>query len=249
MESMLIWAGLSFGDFAVVFAMVFVGAAVQGSIGFGLNLIAVPVIAIYQPAALPAAAIIFALPMTFGSAFRERQHIDGSAVFWTTLGRLPGVVIGAWVVSRLDAESLALMIGGIVMLAVGLSVASPSIKIHRGSQASVGFLGGLMGTTSSIGGPPMALLYQNEPGPVMRSTLGAAFLLGTALSLLALAITGAVSAMHWQFALTMVPAVLFGLFVSRFFHGWLDAGWLRPCVLGFSAIAGFVVIFRGVTGS
>jgi uncharacterized membrane protein YfcA len=232
--------------FVAIFAAVFVGALVQGSIGFGLNLIAVPAIAVYQPAVLPAAAIILALPMTLGSALRERTHIDPPAVLWVTLGRLPGVILGAWVVSRLAPESLSLVIGGIVVVAVIMSVTSISISIDRRSQAVVGFLGGLMGTTSSVGGPPMALLYQNEPGPTVRATLGATFLVGLVLSLVALGVVGEVSTLHWRFGGAMMPAVLLGLFVSRFAHAWLDAGWLRPCVLGFSALAGIGVVIRGL---
>ena len=215
------WAGLSISveGFLVIFGMVFVGALVQGSIGFGLNLVAVPFIAIYQPAVLPASAILFAVPMTLGSALREHTHIDRAAVFWVTVGRLPGVVLGAWTVSVLDAETLSLLIGGIVVLSVLMSAVSASIPIHAGSQATVGFLGGVLGTASSIGGPPMALLYQRQPGPVVRSTLGAAFLVGTVLSIAALAAAGEVTALHCRLAIAMLPAVLLGLFVSRYSHG------------------------------
>ena len=238
--------GVSLAGFVAIFAAVFVGALVQGSIGFGLNLIAVPAIAVHQPAALPAAAIILALPMTLGSALREHTQIDRVAVLWTTLGRLPGVVLGAWIVSRLSPEALSLVIGGSILFAVVMSVTSLSISIDRSSQAAAGFLGGLMGTASSIGGPPMALLYQGEPGPTVRATLGAAFLVGSGLSLAALGVAGEVEPFHWRFGAAMVPAVLLGLFASRFFHARLDAGWLRPCVLGFSALAGFGVVIRGV---
>jgi len=231
--------------FVAIFVAVFAGALVQGAIGFGLNLIAAPVIAVYQPEVLPAAAIILALPMTLGSALRERSGIDHAAVLWTTLGRLPGVAAGAWIVSRLSAETLALLIGASVILAVAMSVASLSVEINRRSQAAVGFLGGLLGTASSIGGPPMALLYQGEPGPVVRATLGATFLVGSALSLAALGAAGEVIPLHWRFGAAMVPAVLLGLFASRFTHSMLDAGWLRPCVLGFCALAGSVVVVRG----
>ena len=138
MDSFFEALDLSAVGFLAIFLAVFVGALVQGAIGFGLNLVAVPVIAVYQPAVLPAAPIIFALPMTLGSALRERAHIDSSAVFWTTMGRLPGVVLGAWVVSILTPEALSLVIGGIVVLAVLMSVASIRISIDRRSQSIVG---------------------------------------------------------------------------------------------------------------
>lgn len=237
---------LSLAGFAVVFATVFVGALVQGSIGFGLNLIVVPVVAVVRPDVLPAAAIILALPMTLGSALRERAHIDPAAVAWTSVGRFPGVVAGAWIVSALAPETLARVIGGMVLLAVSMSVVSMRIPIDRRSQAVAGLLGGLMGTASSVGGPPMALLYQHEPGPIMRSTLGATFLVGTAMSLVALGVAGEVGARHWRFGAAMLPAVLLGLVVSRRFHAWLDAGWLRPFVLGFAALAGLGVVVRGL---
>ncbi len=246
MDALVDALGVSWLGFATAFGVVFLGALVQGSIGFGLNLIAVPAIAAVRPEALPAASIILALPMTFGSAFREREHIDRDAILWSTIGRLPGVALGAWIVVVLTAEELATMIGGTVVFAVAMSLVTSRISIGPGSQAAAGFLGGLMGTSSSIGGPPMALLYQHQPGGRMRATLGATFLVGSGLSLLALIVAGEVGPLHFQFGLAMVPAVLGGLFASRFFHPWLDRGWLRPAVLAFAATAGTVVILRGI---
>lgn len=232
--------------FAAVFASVFVGALVQGSIGFGLNLIVVPVVAVVQPAALPAAMIIMALPMTAGSALREHEHIDRTGVIWTTVGRLPGVALGAWIVSRLDAETLAVLIGGVVVLAALMTVLSPAMRVRPTSAALVGCIAGIMGTASSIGGPPVALLYQHQPGPVVRSTLGAAFLIGLALSLLALGIAGEVECWHWALGIALTPGVMLGLYASRSLHNWLDAGWLRPCVVGFAIVAGLGVLLNGL---
>jgi uncharacterized membrane protein YfcA len=249
MQPLLEILGLSAAGLFVACSAAFLGALVQGSIGFGLNLIVVPVVAIVEPAALPASGIILALPMTLGSALREHTHIDRPGVVWMTAGRLPGVVLGAWIVSVLAPETLALVIGVIVVLAVGMSIASPPLQLRPGSQAAVGFAGGLMGTASSIGGPPVALLYQGAPGPVVRSTLGATFLVGVVLSLGALGIAGQVEAFHWRFGGVLVPPVLLGLFASRYLHDWLDAGWLRPCVLGFAALAGIGVLLWGVLGN
>lgn len=233
-------------DFGLVLFTAFVGATIQGSIGFGLNLIVVPVVAILQPAAIPSALIIMAIPMTAGSAALEREHIHRSGVLWTTLGRLPGVVLGAWVVRALSAETLGIVVGGFVVLAAGMSALSPPIRIGRGSCAVTGFIAGVMGTASSIGGPPMALLYQGQPGPVLRSTLGATFLIGTALSLLALVVAGQVAGWHWLLGIALTPGVALGLFAGRRLHGWLERGWLRPCVLGFAVLAGAAVLLRGL---
>ena len=246
MEALLEELALSGGGLAFVWSIVFLGALVQGSIGFGLNLIVVPAIATVRPEVLPAASIILALPMTLGSAAREWSHVDRKAIFWTTLGRLPGITAGVWLVVVLAPDDLALVIGATVVFASGMSVLAPRIEITRASQAGAGLLGGLMGTSSSIGGPPMALLYQHESGPVMRSTLGATFLVGTGLSLLALVAAGEVRGEHWRFGIAMMPAVLLGLFASRYFHGWLERGWLRPCVLGFAALSGLAVLVRGL---
>ncbi len=248
MEALLDALGLSPAGFAIVFATAFVGALVQGSIGFGLNLIVVPALVAHRPEALPAAAIILAMPMTLGSAWREHAHIDRSAILWTTLGRLPGIALGVWIVKSLDDATLATAIGGMVVLAVAMSVAAPRIPITRLSQAAAGWLGGVMGTASSIGGPPLALLYQHSPGPVVRSTLGAAFLVGTTLTLAALVVAGEVDALDWRMGGALVPAVLLGLFASRALHGWLDRGWLRPCVLALCGLAGVAVLVRGVIG-
>ena len=232
--------------FAVLFAAVAIGALVQGTIGFGINVIAAPIAAIVQPDSLPSAMIILALPMTAGSAWRERDHIDREGVLWSTLGRLPGVGLGGYAVSRLDPEALATWIGGFVIAAALMSVASANLRVTPASSALVGSVAGVMGTMSSVGGPPLALLYQREPGPVLRSTLGTTFLIGSLLSIGALAVAGRVAPWHWGLGLALTPAVALGLVASRRLHGHVDAGWLRPCIVGFACLAGGAVLVRGL---
>jgi uncharacterized membrane protein YfcA len=234
------------GAYAAIFAFALAGAAIQGSIGYGLNLVVVPVTAAVAPAALPAALIIMALPMTAGSALLEYRHIDRSAVLWLSVGRLPGVVLGAWVVTALTAEMLAVVTGGIVVVAAAMSVASPDIRISRTSSSVAGLVAGVMGTASSIGGPPIAILLQHQSGPVLRSTTGAAFLIGILMSLAALIVAGEVEPHHWVLGLGLTPAIALGLYLSRFTHARLDDGWLRPCVLGFAGLSGMGVLLRGL---
>ena len=167
-------------------------------------------------------------------------------MLWTSLGRLPGVALGAAIVAWLEPAALEALIGAFLLVAVGLSVATLRIPMSRVTQASAGFVGGVMGTASSIGGPPLALLYQHEAGPTLRSTLAASFTIGTAMSLTALALAGAVTRAHWAFGVAMMPAVALGLWASRMFHAKLDAGWLRPSVLAFSGMAALGVMVRAL---
>jgi len=237
---------LTLGGFTMIFVSALLGALIQGSIGYGLNLVVVPVAAVIQPAALPAAMIIMALPMTAGSALLEHDHIDRPSVTWMTLGRLPGVVLGAWVVTAVTSEVLGIVVGGCVVSAAVMSMFSPSVPVTRFSSVMAGLLGGVMGTASSIGGPPVAILLQNEPGPVLRSTLGATFLIGVSMSLGALILAGQVEGWHWALGVALVPAIGIGLYASRFLHAWLDSGWIRPCVLGFAGLSGLGVLLRGI---
>jgi len=234
--------------YAAIFCAVVVGSVIQGSIGFGLNLVVVPVCAVFAPHALPAAMIITALPHMLGTALRESSNIDWHGVGALTIGRLPGVVLGAWIVHALDSEALAIAIGAFVVLASMMSVISPVFKATTAAKLVAGFAAGVMGTAASIGGPPPALVYQNEKGPVVRSTLGAAFAIGALLSLGALAVGGQVAGWQWLLGLSLMPAVGLGLFASRFTHTWLDAGWLRPCVVGFALLAGVGVIVHAWFG-
>jgi len=103
-----------------------------------------------------------------------------------------------------------------------------------------------MGTATSIGGPPLALLYQRQEGRVLRSTLAMAFVFGTAISLTGLAIAGAIEPWHLELALAMVPGLVGGLAVSRALGRRLDGPLLRPAVLGLATVAALVAVARGL---
>ena len=53
-----------------------VGALCQGTVGFGLNLIAAPIVGLVVPGLLPAAMVAVGTPLSIAIALREREHID-----------------------------------------------------------------------------------------------------------------------------------------------------------------------------
>jgi uncharacterized membrane protein YfcA len=82
---------------------------------------------------------------------------------------------------------------------------------------------------------------------VLRSTLGATFLIGSLLSLAALAVAGRLEPWHWGLGLALAPAVGLGLVASRGLHARVDAGWVRPAVVGFACAAGLAVMAKGLS--
>ena len=84
---------------------------------------------------------------------------------------------------------------------------------------------------------------------MLRSTLGAIFAIGVAMSLGALLLAGQVAQWQALLGLALMPAIGLGLWLSRFLHAWLDRGWLRPCLLIFAVSSGIGVLLRGLLSS
>lgn len=225
---------------------VLIGAVVQGSIGFGINLVAVPVVALIEPKALPATLVLLAFPLSVAMVQREHHAVDRRGVAWILVGRVPGTLLGAWIVTTVSADSLSIVVGTVVLVAVAISVFGDAIPVHAGSQVAAGVASGAMGTAAGIGGPPLALLYQRHDGPTIRATLAAAFLFGTMLSAATLAAAGQIGRGHLVFAFALTPATLCGSLFARRLTDALDRGWLRPAVLTYAAISAVIVVANGV---
>ena len=61
-----------------------------------------------------------------------------------------------------------------------LTVRAVHVPVNRGLAAVAGLVSGVAGTATSIGGPPLAMLYQHRHPQVLRPTLAVFFLLGAA---------------------------------------------------------------------
>ena len=224
-----------------------VGAVIQGAIGFGINLVTVPVFALIEPEALPVAAILLGLPISITMLLHEHDALDRAGIGWIIVGRIPGTVLGTIIVAGASIAVRQGLTGVFVVLASVASVWAPPVPVRRETQVAGGLVSGVTGTAAGIGGPPLALLYQRQSGPTIRSTLAASFFFGTLLSLALLAIAGEVEWAQIALGAILAPFVIVGSLGGRRFHDQLDRGWIRPAVLLFAAISGVVVILDAIT--
>jgi uncharacterized protein len=222
------------------------GATIQGSIGFGMNLVTVPVLALVLPDSLPVTVVFLGVPISIAMLRHEHRALDRTGLAWIIAGRVPGTIVGAWTVATASASVLQGLIGAFVLAFVIASLTLPSIPVLPRTQIAAGAVSGVTGTAAGIGGPPIALLYQHHAGPTMRSTLAASFFFGTLLSLTSLGVAGQVGWSQLLLAAGLAPLVVWGAHAGRRFHDILDRGWMRPAVLVFAAVSAAVVIVDAV---
>ena len=174
---------------------------------------------------------MLALPMTVWMSLRERGHIDMRGFLQISFGRLFGTALGVWIVTSVPESGLSTVIGAAILVAVGLSVVTSQFEASNRTRIIAGVFSGLMGTAAAVGGPAVALAYQGKPGSVLRSTLAVSFVLGSIVSLVALAIVGEAKTDDAFVALSLLPGLAVGLQLADRLRARLDAGWLRPASL------------------
>jgi len=225
-----------------------VGAVIQVSIGFGYAFVAVPTMALLYPEALPVTPLLLALPMTALMTAREWRSIDVTGFFLITAARAVGTAAGVALLVLVPVSFLSILIGLLITAVALLSFFSPNFEVTNKTRIAGGMASGITSTTAAIGGPPLALIYQDRSGAELRSTLSVSFVVGTVMSLAALAFAGKVQGWHFLLALQLLPGLLVGLWSSRWVIRYLDESWLRPAVLMFAAVAGLTVAFLGPQG-
>jgi hypothetical protein len=232
--------------FASMAAAVVVGSAVQRTIGFGFALVAVPVLELARPGSIPVTVLCLAFPMTVSMAVGERAHIDRRGFGWILVGRIVGTAVGVSIITSLPTDALSVAVGVMIVVAVALSATGIHVEPLPPVVAAAGFLSGMMGTTSAIGGPALAVVYQHRPGPQLRATLALVFVVGTAISFGALLWAGQVVGADVVLALELAPALVIGLAAGPRIARRIDQRWLRPAVLTFAALAGAAIAIRGL---
>ena len=163
---------LTLSEALVVCIIMTIGAIVHGSIGFGLALVVVPVLILINPIMVPGPVIFSVLILSIMISYKNRDFIDLSGLKLAIIGRVPGAIVGATVIAVLPTTILSVTLGGIVIIAVIMSVIGFSVQPTGLNLFFTGVLSGFMSSTTSMGGPPMAMIYQHETAKRLRGTLG-----------------------------------------------------------------------------
>jgi uncharacterized protein len=237
------------GVLAVIGSAVLLGAYVQGLLGFGVGIVAAPVITTTQPTQptlMPTVVLILGAVFGSGAILSEWRATDMRGVAYALLGRVPGMVAGVYVVARLPLAVLEVVVAAAVLGAVFITACRFQPQRSVRALLFAGAASGITGTAAGIGGPPMALLYRDSAPDVRRATLGAFFSVGAVASLLVLSAAGEVTQRDLIVTVLLLPVLGAGFLLAAVTRARIDGSALRRGVLSVSTLAALALLVRAL---
>jgi uncharacterized membrane protein YfcA len=236
---------------ALIFAPLIVLAAnvVFSISGFGLTLIAIPLLAHLFP-------IKFVIPMVVlldvVASLRQATKLRGGVYKQELLPLLPfmlsGMVAGAVLLIRLPAEILLLGLG-IFVLAYGVYYALRHDSVFRLARWTVAPIGLFAGTISALFGvgAPLYIMYLTGRGATpdhIRATMPVIFSFTTVGRIILFAVTGLFTESVLLTAAALAPMMLIGLYVGNRLHVNLSRETMVRIIGGLLIVSGMSLVIR-----
>lgn len=229
-----------------LFVAIALAAILQVGAGVGFGSVAGPSTMLLAPQLMPATIVCLA-PFASGlGAGRIGGLIAKREVAVALFGRAVGAGVIGWLIARHGSQDMfALLFAGLTLLGVALSLSGWQLPPSTVALLGAGFLSGLMGTVTSIGGPPMALIYQHQPPEKVRATLNAYFFLGAIPPIIALWLAGVIDRLSVARTLLLVAAIVVGVALSHLATRFITRRY-RSILLLFCIAAALVVGGRAI---
>jgi uncharacterized membrane protein YfcA len=224
---------------------------VKGSIGFGLPLIAVPLISIFLP--VKTAVAVLTVPVLVSSIQMALSggHIFARARNYAVLlgGLLLGVVIGVVVLVNVSEQVLYVILGGVtIMFTLSGWIKSLSAFLQRRDvvvEGIIGLIAGTVGGVSSAFGPLIAayLNANNVPKLELVQVLNIFLVAASALMIVVYGLTTSYNIGYFGASLMACLPVMLGVWYGEFFRKKISENKFRS-ILQFVLIALSLNLFR-----
>jgi uncharacterized protein len=115
-----------------------VGAYVQAVVGLGLGLLGAPVVALLDPSLVPVLTLWLALLISGLNLLGEHEHVDWRSTAWSLPARVPGTVLGAWLVAEFTEKQIGVALAVMVLVAVALTVRTVDVPVNAADAGDRG---------------------------------------------------------------------------------------------------------------
>lgn len=228
-------------------AITLLAATVNGALGYGFSSLTVPVaVLFYASRILNPALVLVELVVNSYSLFVNRRSVP--RVWRRTMpilaGLVPGVIVGSVLLSSFDPGAIKL-VTYVVLLPLILLQAAGFRRVVRAERAIGAPLGvgiGLLYSVTTISGPPLALMLNNQ-GVVredFRASLAIVRITESTLTAIAYAILGLYSLQTGSLLAIIAPSVLIGVPLGVLLIRRIAAETFRRVCMSFDAwVVGF----------
>lgn len=222
-------------------------ALIAGTSGFGFGLVATPAL-LLSGFSLPFVVtvnLLISLATRVSVAWRLRRAVRRRDAALLVGSAIPGLWIGSRTLGAMDAHTLKLVVGVTVVLAAAALAWADTRPLRpraAGFGVVAGFLGGLLGTTTSlIGVPPALLLAQRRLAtPTFIATLSIYFVATAAIGLAVLVAEGQFDGSAGRTFVWWLPGVLVANAIGTSAGLRAPAVVFRRLTLGLAFAAGLV---------
>lgn len=237
---------LTVAEWALVFGIVFAASLMQAVIGFGVSIVAVPFVYLVEPGLVPGPMLAVGLAISLLNLVGNRAGLALGELGRPLVGLVPGIAVGVSVLAWAPRAGISLLLGAAVLVAVYASVTQRNFLPGPRGLFFSGVASGFMSTTVSMGGLPMALIYQHVSGDRLRANLSGFFVVVTTASIVVLALVGRFHADELQASLVLIPAVITAYALARVTKSWWDSARIRPILLAVCLAAAVGVLVDGM---
>lgn len=233
--------------------VVLMAALLKGMTGFGFALLAVPLLSLVFPiqSLIPAMTIFNLLTSVYILA-SIKLKIKAKYFLPMLLASFVGIPIGVYVLTYFQEKTLE--------LAAGISIFSISMVFLLGGNRPVpekrrekpivfaGFLSGLLTSSMSIGGPPIALAmnrkgYSKES---FRKIFALVSVINAALSFVLYIVHGVTIGFSLKFAFYLFPAIIIGSKIGDSLSRKVDQLFFKKVVLYINLFLGLFIIVHTI---
>lgn len=231
--------------------VIFLAGVAQSITGFGFGLVAVPLMTLFlEPSVAVPIIVIEGLLVNLLILARGMQHVQLRRMSLLSAASLAGVPLGVWMLAELDAQTLRIYIGGLMLLAGSLFLAGFRRQVSHEVAAGlpVGFSSGLLAGSISMPGPPIILFFANQgmDRDAFRNTLVFVITAQLVLALPLYANRGLLPAEALVWSAQIFPALLVGGFIGLRLSRYVGEALFRRLTLLTVLAAGVLSLATGL---
>lgn len=206
-------------ELLVPIGAVFVAAFMQSITGFGMAIIATPLLIItFEPKLAVVILQFISAISNFIFSMYLHKKINFTLVWHLLIGAAAGMPLGLIVYGSVSNMTLKLLVSIFILIFL-IMMRFVDIKIdeNRRNGAVTGFLSGLFATTTGMSGPPlvMYLAYTKQDPHTIRATCTFYFLIVNLTSLAGFHFTGQPTDVAMQHAIHLLPGLAAGLILGN----------------------------------